>query len=121
MIGLKGGTENVAQVPGNGPDMKKALAGTRAFFQSNAVGAFYCPMVVYPNRHSIHAPAAFLTYKEPHNLKRPTPPNTTGSPGPRRPDPTLQEVLDIACRLEARKRNNLSRLSSAHRLRKWGT
>jgi hypothetical protein len=53
-------------------------------------------------------------------MKRPPPPNTTGCPGPRRPEPTLQEVLDIASRLQARQRARLDRLSSAGRLRKWG-
>ncbi len=50
MSGLKGGTKNIVRVPGNGLDMKKALAGTRAFFQPNATGAFHCPMIVYPTR-----------------------------------------------------------------------
>ena len=54
-------------------------------------------------------------------MKRPPHPNTTGSPGPRRPEPTLQQVLDDADRLDAQKRARLSRLSSAGRLRKWGT
>ena len=53
-------------------------------------------------------------------MKRPPTPNTTGTPGPRRPEPTWQDVLAIASSLQARGRAQLSRLSSAGRLRKWG-
>ena len=53
-------------------------------------------------------------------MKQAPPPNTTGSPGPRRPDPTWQEVLATANDLLARDRAQLSRLSSAGRLRRWG-
>lgn len=53
-------------------------------------------------------------------MKRPVAPNTTGSPGPRRPDPTVQDVLDIASLLQARQRTRLSRLSCRQRLRRWG-
>lgn len=53
---------------------------------------------------------------------RPTPPCTTGTPGPRRPLPReVRDILDIAAALQARDRARLSRLSSAGRLRKWGT
>ena len=54
-------------------------------------------------------------------MKRPLPPNTTGSPGPRRPEPTRQEVLDIAAALQAHQRARLARLTPAGRLRKWGS
>ena len=53
-------------------------------------------------------------------MKQAPPPNTTGSPGPRRPEPTWQEVLAIAADLQARDRAQLSRLSRAGRLRRWG-
>lgn len=53
-------------------------------------------------------------------MKQPLPPNTTGSPGPRRPELTVQQVLDTASQLEARQRDRLSRRSGAYRLRKWG-
>ena len=54
-------------------------------------------------------------------MKKPLPPNTTGSPGPRRPEPTRQEVLDIAAVLQGRQRARLARLTPAGRLRKWGS
>ncbi len=54
-------------------------------------------------------------------MKTPPTPNTSGSPGPRRPEPTRQEILDIASALEARRRARLVRLSPAGRLRKWGS
>ena len=53
-------------------------------------------------------------------MKRPPMPSTTGSPGPRRPEPTWQEVLAIADTIQARDRAQLSRLSRAERLRRWG-
>lgn len=53
-------------------------------------------------------------------MKRPTAPNTTGSPGPRRPEPTWQDILALADTLQARNRARLSQLSSAGRLRRWG-
>lgn len=43
------------------------------------------------------------------------------TPGPRRPDPTPREILDIAAALQARDRARLSHLSPAGRFRKWGT
>ena len=54
------------------------------------------------------------------NRNRPTPPNTTGTPGPRN-DYGPREVLAIAAALQARDRARLARLSAAGRLRKWGT
>ncbi len=58
----------------------------------------------------------------PHKPAKPT----VETPGPRRPEPTwqeilaMQEVLAIADDLLARDRAQLSRLSSAGRLRRWG-
>ncbi len=54
-------------------------------------------------------------------MKTPPTPNTTGTPGPRRPEPTRQEILDIAAILQSRQRARLVRLSPAGRLRKWGS
>ncbi len=54
-------------------------------------------------------------------MKRPETPNTTGSPGPRRPDITPAEFAAIASALQAKQRSRLTRLSSAGRLRKWGS
>ena len=105
----------------NSPDIGKALAPTRAFSRPNAAGALDRTTIVYRFGAVVsNAPAASSTNKEQIDLKKAPPPNTTGSPGPRRPEPTVQEVLDIASLLQARQRAQLSRLSSAQRLRKWG-
>ena len=52
-------------------------------------------------------------------MKNPPPP-TLETPGPRRPELTAEDVLTIAAFLQARKRSQLSRLTCAGRLRKWG-
>lgn len=60
-----------------------------------------------------------LNSKGPIELKKPLPP-TLETPGPRRPELTAEDVLTIAAFLQARKRSQLSQLTSAGRLRKWG-
>lgn len=54
-------------------------------------------------------------------MKRPNAPNVTGSPGPRRPELTVQDVLDIASLLQTRQRSRTGRLSPRQRMRRWGT
>ena len=60
-----------------------------------------------------------LNPKGPIDLKKPMPP-TLETPGPRRPELTEEDVLTIAAFLQARQRSQLSRLTAAGRLRKWG-
>ncbi len=59
-------------------------------------------------------------------MKKPKPPNVTGTPGPRNPlpkpddDSEVEEILRIADLLLGRQRASVRRCSGVQRFRKWG-
>ena len=106
------------EVPGIGPDMKEALASTRAFFDVTQRVHFVSPLELYPK-----CPAACPAHQKDKEqpMKRPLPPSIE-TPGPRRPIPlvTLAEWEVVIRRETAAETRHLCRLSRVGRLRKRG-